>query len=37
MVREHHVIVLLVNYICIFCMKLCVSGGSYAKYIYMID
>ena len=37
MVREHHVAVLPVNYVSVLCMRLCVSGGSYAQYTYMID
>ena len=36
-VWEHHVDVLPANYVSVFCMKLCVSGGSHVKYTYMID
>ena len=36
MVREHHVAVLLANYVNVLCMRLCVSGGSYTQYTYII-
>ena len=36
MVREYHVAVLLANHVSTFCIGLCVSGGSYTKYTYMI-
>ena len=36
MVREHYVIMLLVNHVSIFYMRLCVSSGSHVKYTYMI-
>ena len=36
MVREHHVTVPPANHVSAFCMRLCVSGGSYVKYTYMI-
>ena len=36
MVREHHVTVLPANHVNVLCMGLCVSGGSYVQYTYMI-
>ena len=36
MVQEYHVVVLPVNYVSVFCMGLCVSGGSHTKCTYMI-
>ena len=37
MVWEHYVVVLSVNHVSEFCMRLCVSGWSHIKYTYMID
>ena len=37
MVREHHVVVLPINYVSVLCMGLCISGRSRAQYTYMID
>ena len=36
MIREHYVAVLPANYVNVFYMELCVSGGSYVKYTYNI-
>ena len=37
MVQEHHVTVLLTNYVSVLCIELCVSGESHTQYTYMID
>ena len=36
MIQENHVAVLPANHISVLCMRLCVSGGSYTQYTYMI-
>ena len=36
MVRKYYVIILSVNYVSVFCMKLRVNGESHIKYTYII-
>ena len=37
MVRKYHMDVLPANHMSIFYIELCISGGSYIKYTYMIS
>ena len=36
MAREYYLIVLPINHVSVLCMELCINGGSYAQYTYMI-